>query len=62
METIVLMLNNYLILVNHNKIKNKVELINNIQVDLIGTPLLIIKLSSKSEFNLSNNIKIIKKY
>jgi hypothetical protein len=49
METIVLMLNNYLILVNHNKIKNKVELINNIQVDIIGTPLLIIKLSSKSE-------------
>ena len=62
METIVLMLNNYLILVNHNKIKNKVKLINNIQVDIIGTPLLIIKLSSKSEFNLSNNIKIIKKY
>ena len=62
METIVLMLNNYLILVNHNKIKNKVKLINNIQVDIIGTPLLIIKLSSKSEFNVSNNIKIIKKY
>ena len=62
METIVLMLNNYLILVNHNKIKSKVKLINNIQVDIIGTPLLIIKLSSKSEFNLSNNIKIIKKY